>query len=709
MSSLFRRMLAGLCAALIIGVPAFGDAGAATSPIRLADTVTIENAQVTANQVSPFTDSIRDLNRALNINIFVVIIDSPTGDMYNWTRTTATQNGLQSGKDVLLAIALESRDATIDSLGYLSGTQQNDILTRGLKPGLSSRPVDWERAGYDFYTVFEQVWMNNGSPQNYSSSARQESGGRKSGISFLPLLFVGVGGAAIIFFIVRRKRGKKKAEKEPSVGFHGKRNNPAPVNQQQLEALNQQSHYALIQTDRSYKQASTALDEAKAEFGQDSLAEFQQALQEVQAHLHQAFGLRQELDDAFPETAQQQFSMLSAILDHCNKATHIINKNGEKFSQLRNILSDPEPRLDALTQRTVAVRARILPAKEKLDELIARFGEEPIGYVAHNVEAADENISEAEQLIDHGRAILQGSMTERGNVVPAIVQAEDFMRQAEDLLDAIEHADQSITFAQLHQNRVKDELAGKVKEVEQYLASNQNSNQLDLSNITKSLQSAHASLAYYNDHAATDPARSYQMLVSAKTGLETALMASRSELSTKQRQQETLNQALMAAQAQVQAAYDAITTRANFVQSEARTRLSEAQSRLATAQRVAGTDRLQALQEAQAAVDMAQQALRAAQRDENKYLMMHGGGYGSRRDFASGILVGSVLNNNRQTRPSALHSISTAIWGLGQIASLFNGRRGGGGQINFRIGGGGNDGGRSIGPKHDDGPSGIKF
>lgn len=176
MSSLFRRMLAGLCAALIIGVPAFGDAGAATSPIRLADTVTIENAQVTANQVSPFTDSIRDLNRALNINIFVVIIDSPTGDMYNWTRTTATQNGLQSGKDVLLAIALESRDATIDSLGYLSGTQQNDILTRGLKPGLSSRPVDWERAGYDFYTVFEQVWMNNVSPQNYSSSARQESG-----------------------------------------------------------------------------------------------------------------------------------------------------------------------------------------------------------------------------------------------------------------------------------------------------------------------------------------------------------------------------------------------------------------------------------------------------------------------------------------------------------------------------------------------------
>lgn len=695
MTSLARRILSGLCTAFLIGISSLGAANAATAPLRLDNTVTVDSTLASYNEVRPFTDTVKDLSRELGINIYVVVIDSPRGDIESWASSTTSQNNMRAGHDALVTIALKSREMAIDSLQYLSRNEHERILERGLYPALSSNPINWEQAGYDFYTVFEQTWKNHSSSNRSASAASSQGAGIHPFFVVGPLIVVAVGGGLILFFVSRKKRRNGSNNGAPTLAG----NQQMQVTREQLETLNQQSHHALIQTDRSFKQASSAFDDAQNEFGPDALSDYRRALEQVQTLLQQAFGLRQELDDAFPETAQQQHSMLVSILEHCDQAAQILNANGERFSEMRGILGEPEPRLDALTQRVVAARARIAPSQTKMEELVARFGTDPIGYWANNVAAAEDNIKEAEKLIEHGRLIVRERITERGNVVPAIIQAEDFMRQAEDLLNAIDHADESITYAQLNQNRVKDELSATVGEVEKYLASQQhNGGKVDLSQVQQALTNAQASLAYFADHAATDPARSYQMLVSANTGLETALIESRSELSTKERQEETLNQALIAARSQVQAAYDAITTRANFVQSTARTRLSEAQGHLATAERLAPTDHLQALQEAQAAVNFAQQALQAAQKDENDYLMMSSGNYGS-GNFARGMLVGSVLNNNRAMRPSPLESISTAIWGLGQIASLFN-RGSGGGSFNFRIGGDNNGG---------SGPTSMKF
>ena len=106
---------------------------------------------------------------------------------------------------------------------------------------------------------------------------------------------VAVGGGLILFFVSRKKRRNGSNNGAPTLAG----NQQMQVTREQLETLNQQSHHALIQTDRSFKQASSAFDDAQNEFGPDALSDYRRALEQVQTLLQQAFGLRQELDGEY--------------------------------------------------------------------------------------------------------------------------------------------------------------------------------------------------------------------------------------------------------------------------------------------------------------------------------------------------------------------------------------------------------------------------
>ncbi|NED59469.1 TPM domain-containing protein, partial [Streptomyces sp. SID10244] len=70
---------------------------------------------------------------------------------------------------------------------------------------------------------------------------------------------------------------------------------------------------------------------------------------------------------------------------------------------MRNLLINADSRLAELTQKLVAVRARIEQSQEQLDTLIAEHGETVLASITNNITLAHEELDFAEHSSDQGR------------------------------------------------------------------------------------------------------------------------------------------------------------------------------------------------------------------------------------------------------------------------------------------------------------------
>jgi hypothetical protein len=179
-----------------------------------------------------------------------------------------------------------------------------------------------------------------------------------------------------------------------------------------------------------------------------------------------------------------------------------------------------------------------------------------------------------------------------------------------------------------------------------------------------------------------DPLATLERIETAHRALDQALAGIRDQQDQSRRAQASLQQTIMAAQAQISATSDYITARRGGVGTEARTRLAEAQRNLDYALSISRNDPVTALTYAQQAHSLAAQAAQLAQADVDHFdgyarqgygggMFGGGGGGGLGGAILGGILINSILNGG------------VGGWG---------GHDGGGGGGGF-FGGGGDSGG----------------
>ena len=87
-----------------------------------------------------------------------------------------------------------------------------------------------------------------------------------------------------------------------------------PVPQVSVEELERQASAALVETDDAIKTSEQELGFAKAQFGDAATAEFEQVLAKAKKDLTTAFMLKQQLDDAVPDTEDQVRAWNTQIL-----------------------------------------------------------------------------------------------------------------------------------------------------------------------------------------------------------------------------------------------------------------------------------------------------------------------------------------------------------------------------------------------------------
>ncbi len=192
-----------------------------------------------------------------------------------------------------------------------------------------------------------------------------------------------------------------------------------------------------------------------------------------------------------------------------------------------------------------------------------------------------------------------------------------------------------------------------------------------------------------------DPLTALRQLEDANGALDRALAAVRDAAERAERARAVLDQAILAARAEIAAASDFVATRRGAVGGQARTLLAEAQRRLDRAVALAADDPVAALAEAQHADRLAEQASRAAQADVDGWTP---GGFGGRPgggDAFAGGLAGAILggilmggggrhHHHGSTWSSGSGGFGGGFGGSGGFGGGFGGsgaRHGGGGRF----------------------------
>ncbi|MYR07639.1 TPM domain-containing protein [Gordonia sp. SID5947] len=661
-TAVIRLGLVVLAAATALVGPALvaglGGSAHAEPPSRLPTQVVDSANVLTTAQRDRLQNSIDQLYTDHEVQLWVVYVRDFGGlTAQQWAEQTVAESNL-GDRDVLLAVAADDRAYYFDSPESIDGLDQDalDDIARGdIVPALKNS--DWAGAGQAAVTGISDAMT----PSHTGAITAAAVGG-----------VVVVGGAGALFYTRRRKR------RQIDAGLEAMREQELTGDQliaQPLEVLDPWSREVLTDTDNAIRTSEEELQLAVSEFGDTETTPFSDALTKAKKGLAESFVLRQRLDDAISETPDEQRSMLVQIITTCTDVDAALDAQVESFDAMRNLLINADSRLAELTQKIVAVRARIEQSQNQLDTLIAEHGETVLASITNNITLAHEELDFAEHSADQGREAAEAPAGEQGPAVAAIRSAEGALEQANRLLDAIDNADRNIAAAHSRMPALIDEVEGELTEAAALTADGGPALATAVSSATEALSAARSGFA-------DDPLGTFTALIDADAELDRALDSARSASAERRRRSELLTAAMTSAHAKVSAASDFISTRRGAIQSIARTRLSEAQRLLQEADEASATDPAKASDAARRAGSLADQALMAAQGDVAQW------------------------HQNQQPHQTG-GSVTGAVLGGILVDSFLRGGMGGGRGWGGGFGGGGyGSGGRSPGSFGGSGTSG---
>jgi predicted nucleic acid-binding Zn-ribbon protein len=677
MRSKFQRVLAVFGLTALLAMPAA--AAWAEPPVTIpSGQNVVDSAKVLGPREGEVKAAISKLLKDHKYNLYVVTVNSfeDPSEPRAWAQAVASKKSMGTA-DAILAISKAGQYYFAANSASTIASKNSAITQNAVAANLGAGKADYAQAAIDTAAAI-------------GDAAGGGSGTVPGEFNAAPLLVgagvVAAGGAATYLYL--RSRRRKAAELESARELAEARK-VDPLAGLSIEELRRKSGSLLIEADDAIKSSEQELGFAQAQYGDAAVGNFIKALQDAKGHMTESFKLQQQLDDHIPDTEEQQRSWLGEIIRRSEAALASLQEQKADFDSLRELEKNAPQALANVNSGAAEAAAKISSAEGSLEQLRTKYAESSLVQVSDNITQAKERLAFVQNASNTAREKLQAG--ENGLAAVAVRASEEGLHQTNVLIDAISKMAVSLDearkgvdaaivdarqdLAQAHamiDSGAHPELAGPVAGVE------------------SALQDVKADIL-----GRIDPFATLDRIETAHRALDQALAGIRDQQDQARRAQASLQQTIMAAQAQISATSDYITARRGGVGTEARTRLAEAQRNLDYALSISRNDPVTALTYAQQAHSLAAQAAQLAQADVDHFdgyarqgygggMFGGGGGGGLGGAILGGILINSILNGG------------VGGWG-GHDGGGGGGFFGGGGDSGGWGGGGGDFGGGDSG------------
>jgi hypothetical protein len=626
------RLFGLLAAALTVACAVFLGAPAATAqpPFRLPGQVTDQAGVLTVGQRTQVQSAVDQLYNDRRIRLWVVYVDTFSGQSaVSWARQTMTISDL-GNFDALLAVATRDRAYDFEvpsSVGGITAQQVDDLRRNKIEPAL--RANNWTGAA---------VAAANG--------LDMATKGKGSGLAGSSLLIVLVVFAVVIALLMlwNRVRRRKRRQAELAAARRVDPSDPTALAGVSLDALDDLSKSIVVDVDNAVRTSENELALAVGEFGEQQTEPFTRAVDNARATITKAFNVRQQLDDAIPETPEQRRDLLTRVIVAAARANRELEAQTTAFHEMRDLVVNAPERLDALTRQLVDVTARIDPSQQKLTALHTEFADTALASVARNVAAAKERLVFADQSISRARELVaRPAAKTQTELVDCVRATESALGQADSMLDAVDSAASDIRRAVATLPSAINDIQTGIDQATAQLAQANTPHAVEL---TAARNAAVKAVGAAQSTGAADPLGAFTQLTKADADLERLLAEIAQERAAAERLSRAFDQALFTAQSRVRSVSDYIDTRRGSIGPEARTRLSEADRQLEAAQATKSTNLTEAVAHANSASTLAAQAQSMANADVQAAQRAYTGRYGGGSNMGAmvgGIIIGDML------------------------------------------------------------------
>ena len=671
MRSKLNRFLAVLGVAGLLALPA--------APALAEDPVTIpsgqnivDSANVLGSRKAEVQDAIQKLLKDHKYNLYVITaktFENPT-DPAAWAVAVATNKGMGKA-DVILTMSDDGKYYFSPSSASAIYSKTSNITQNAIVPNLAGGKRDFAQAAIDTAAAVGDAAAGG------SGTVPSDAGAGSAVLVGVGVVAVGGAGA---YLYLRNRRKKAAQGAGASNGTQGAE--PDPLAGLTVAELRRKSDSLLIEADDAIKSSEQELGFAQAQYGDSAVGNFTKALQEAKAHMTESFKLQQQLDDHIPDTEEQQRSWLGEIIRRSEAALASLQEQKADFDSLRELEKNAPQALAAVGAGAAEAQARIASAEQSLTDMRAKYAESALVQVADNINQAKDRLDFVQNASATAKEKLAAG--ENGLAAVAVRAAEESLHQTNVLIGAITKTAESLGEAR---SGLESAVVDTAQDLAQAKAMIQSGAHPELSGPVAAVEAALAQVKAEIQGGKIDPIATLGRVAAAHQTLDQALSGIRDQQEQARRAQASLQQSIMAAQAQISATSDYITARRGGVGTDARTRLAEAQRNLDYALSISRTDPVTALQYAQQAHALAAQAAQLAQSDVDHFGGYANQGYGRGGMFGGsgggglgGAILGGILIN------SILHGGGGGGWGGG-------GGGWGGGDSGGGWGGGGDFGG----------------
>ena len=602
----------------------------------------VDQAGVLGSDSAEVTQAISEVRSESRYTLYVVYVDEFTNpsDPTAWGDQVVAQKGMDS-QEVLLSFATDGRRLNVS-------VPDNSPLTPAQGDAVIAAATD---SLFGKQTITSADWADaavSAADALVSGRSGSSSGSSSSGASLAPIVLIGgiilLGGGAMFLFVRSRRKG--------TVSAGPARNEVSepvdPLDSLSVEDLRKRAGSLLVAADDAIKSSEQELAFAMASYGDDAVKTFTDDLAAAKNHMSESFKMQQQLDDHIPDTEEQQRTWLKDIIRRCEAVNSSLQAHKEDFDSLRELEKNAPAALAAARSNAQEAAGRLDAAEASLAGLRQRYADSALTQVADNIEQARQRL----EFVDNAEETAQAKLDEgdTSSAVVAVRAAEESVHQTNVLLDAIEKTGRELDSARGELQRAVADARQDLAQARAFASSGANSG------LAGPMAGVEAALTAVEREASVknNPVDLLRRLETANAQLDTALEGIRDRQEQERRARDSLQHAMMSAQAQISGTSDYIRARRGGVGAEARTRLAEAERNLQQAVALQSSDPVSALAYAQQANALAAQAADMAQQDVDGFGGGFGGGgggmYGGRGGgsglggaILGGILIDSIL------------------------------------------------------------------